>query len=46
MKKENNKKTSEVKLQADFYERSQEKIGGLMFSPVVKQSIIKLITYK
>lgn len=44
MKKENNKEIREVKLQTDLYEWSQEKIGEHKFSPIVKQSIINLIT--
>ena len=46
MIKKFNKKFREVKLQTDLYEWSQKKMGELKLSPIVRQSIIKLITNK
>lgn len=46
MIKKFNKKFREVKLQKDLYEGSQKKMGELTLSPIVKKSIIKLITNK
>ena len=46
METENCNRISEVKLQTDLYEWSQKKMGELKLSPIVRQSIIKLITNK